>query len=127
MSRDPGGADCRTASDGGSTPGLESAFRLVGTGATLRLVATGVTSLPAALMLAALTSLIGAIAWTGIVSDAPGFFPYAVIVTSWPALASTGEIRSLLRVTTLTFVVTVVSALVLIPTFLAIRPPAAAA
>jgi len=46
-----------------------------------------------------------------------GFFPYAVVATSWSALASTGANRVLLRVSVLTFTVMVVTALALIPVF----------
>jgi O-antigen/teichoic acid export membrane protein len=44
-----------------------------------------------------------------------GFLPQAVLATSWTALASTGERRALVRVSALTFVVMLVSAVVLIP------------
>ena len=46
-----------------------------------------------------------------------GFLPYAVVATSWSALASTGANRVLLRVSVLTFAVMVVTALALIPMF----------
>ncbi|MEA2703248.1 MAG: hypothetical protein QOD63_1193 [Actinomycetota bacterium] len=49
-----------------------------------------------------------------------GFFPYAVLATTWSALASTGATGVLVRVSTLTFVVMLTSALVLIPAFGAI-------